>query len=123
LSGTEIECKDPNPGDCRLVACAPKTGLCSVLVDAEEDTPCKDGKPCTTDDKCDANGTCVGGPEPDCGQGKVPCWNAWCNEFAKEGASDLCTGDWKAEGVGCDDDDVCTTGDTCFVRRRESLHR
>ncbi len=109
--GKAVECSDSNQQDCVVPTCSPATGGCDDMMPAPEGTACKDGNPCTTGDSCSADGKCTGGEPVDC-KGELSCWNGWCNEQAKEG-DDPCVGDWKDEGVGCDDGSECTTNDKC----------
>jgi hypothetical protein len=64
--------------------------------------PCDDGNPCTTDDRCDANGVCQPGELVVC-TGR--CLTGACD--AKDGCVP------RPAGAACDDGDVCTAGDHC----------
>src|SRR5438876_4857579 len=63
-------------------------------------TPCDDGDACALDDRCDGNGSCVGGAPLVC---DGPCLA--CDPMAG------CVP--KPVSAGCDDGDACTTGDHC----------
>lgn len=108
--GDSVTCKDPKEGDCATLACNPETGQCA-LENLPEGNPCQDGNACTENDTCSANGVCLAGDTVQCPD-EVPCWNAWCNEQAKVGAAP-CSGAWMDPGIGCNDDDACTTADAC----------
>ncbi|MDP6944991.1 MAG: hypothetical protein QF464_12635, partial [Myxococcota bacterium] len=55
-----VVCDPTGDTDCSVSQCDPTTGVCAP-VDAEDDTPCNDGNPCTEGDTC-AVGACVPGP-------------------------------------------------------------
>ena len=74
----------PEPGACRVAACAPATGACTTLL-APNGTPCDDGNPCTVADACQA-GVCGGQ------SGACACSaDADCKVF-QGGTYDLCQG-------------------------------
>ena len=110
-SGLLVQCQDTDQNDCLAPVCEPETGQCQDSLQLESGAPCKDGNACTKDDHCDEEGACQPGEPHEC-KGEHPCKKAWCNEMAAEG-SNPCIVEWKTEGVGCTDDDVCTEGDKC----------
>ena len=107
----EVTCEDTNPGDCLLTFCNPNSGQCNSIQPLPEGESCSDSNPCTTGETCTAQGTCGDGEPVQC-QASNPCQASWCNNLSKEG-EDPCIVEWKIAGVGCDDNDVCTTGDSC----------
>lgn len=65
------------------------------------------GDLCMTDGMCDGNGVCSGTPV-DCSSLDSACAVGVCDP-----ADGQCFAQTFADGTGCDDDDACTTGDTC----------
>ena len=113
-------------GSCKLGACA--EGTCKL----GDKVGCDDGNPCTTDacdtvaNKCTytaaANGSTCGAAGP-CTEKSV-CQSGKCEAGAKIDCDDAnaCTTDscdaatgckWVGNSAPCDDNDKCTTGDTC----------
>ena len=97
----DADCDNGNP--CTTGYCDTGSGECTQLVDISAE--CSDDEPCTDEDTCQVNGTCVGTP--------VECddLNA-CTIDSCDGASGECLfeGD---ETAGCNDSDACTSGDHC----------
>ena len=112
-TGQAVDCKDPIPDDCAKPACNPDSGLCDSIIPLAHDTPCMDGNPCTTNERCGWTGECGDGEAYICETGNA-CQAGWCNELSKEG-DDPCVFEWKEEGVGCSDGNKCTGGDQCVV--------
>jgi hypothetical protein len=86
--------------------CNPATGLCSNPAKADG-TACDDHNACTQTDMCQ-NGTCVGSNPVVCtalDQCHVP---GTCDP-----ATGTCSNPDIADGTSCNDDNACTTGDTC----------
>jgi hypothetical protein len=81
-------------------------GDCVVVPD--EGAPCDDGLFCTIDDTCNDAGTCVGGPENDCGMMPEACQLVTCDEAAQS-----CTTTPEPVGAPCDPGDLCIQGATC----------
>jgi hypothetical protein len=107
---SEVTCTDPNPFDCRDVACAPSTGACVETLRASG-VACNDGSVCTTTDKCDATGGCAGTPTVTCSD---PDPND-CESVACEPKLGACVATRKVDGAACSDHSACTTGDTCVA--------
>ncbi|MCB9728536.1 MAG: hypothetical protein H6744_18810 [Deltaproteobacteria bacterium] len=130
--GVALDCDDHNP--CTDDTCDALAGCVSVPNTA----PCEDGDLCTTGDVC-AEGSCVTGQTETCDDGSA-CTFDLCDEdvgcvhlpsespccvgttsICEDG--DPCTEDLCDPGTGgctsqpsaakCNDDDACTTGDTC----------
>jgi cysteine-rich repeat protein len=115
------DCSDGNL--CTDDLCNPAQGCLNVA----NTVPCDDGDACTTSDLC-ADGTCAGGPAPNCDDGN-PCTDdaclpasgcahtdnlALCDDQNACTQLDVCaSGDCLGtEPLDCDDDNVCTT-DSC----------
>jgi hypothetical protein len=99
VAGLPVYCDDGN--DCTADSCAPESGC--VHVTAPEGSACTDGNACTNSDKCTA-GKCVG-VGTQCNDNN-PC------------TDDLCGPEWGGcyfppNSKPCDDNNMCTTGDTC----------
>jgi len=97
--GKTITCNDVN--DCTTDSCDPAAGC--VFAPVPDQTQCDDGNSCNSDDKCVA-GKCIG-------EGKIcednnPCTNNKCDE-----AHGGCWYEYNTNP--CDDETVCTSGDTC----------
>ena len=90
---------------CLTGACDPATGEC-VTAALQDGTACDDTDPCTAGDTCLA-GVCAG-VALDCGELDGPCALGGCDV-----ASGSCVVAALADGVACDDEDLCTTGDAC----------
>jgi len=67
---------------------------------------CSDGSMCTTNDKCDGKGACVGGAALACNDGNA------CTADSCDGAKG-CLFKATNDGTACSDGDACTTDDTC----------
>jgi len=90
-------CADSNP--CTDDVCDPVTG-CQHTPNG---LPCDDGDACTTGDTCTGGG-CAGGAPLACGDGN-PCTDDLCDPL---------TGcEHPPNQLPCDDENACTTGDTC----------
>ncbi|MHC4838436.1 MAG: hypothetical protein ACYTF3_09685 [Planctomycetota bacterium] len=102
--GEGVDCGDLD-GTCRVGRCDPETGGCAVeaLTGGEA---CDDGDPCTTNDRCGADG-CTGTPR-DCAALDGPCTVGRCDPDAGG-----CVAESRPNGVVCDDGDACTTDDRC----------
>ena len=94
-----LEISKGDPSGNRSFAFIP---LCDPKGCAEQPAgaPCDDGDACTLDDRCDGNGSCVGGAPLVCDGACLACDPmAGCVP--------------KPVSAGCDDGDACTTGDHC----------
>jgi hypothetical protein len=102
--GTPVTCPEPEGKDaiCLAPVCTPESGKCS-FVPTHEGFACDDGDACTIGDSC-ANGICTPGIAANCNDGN-PCTDDACDEDTG------CT--HAPNQAPCDDDNACTTGDTC----------
>jgi hypothetical protein len=95
--GAPVSCDDENP--CTLDTCDPASGCGHAAIAGV----CEAGDPCRGPDTC-VEGACVEGPAVACDD-KNDC------------TSDACEGTkgcvYTPVSGGCDDNDVCTTGDHC----------
>ena len=96
--GTAIDCDDGSP--CTLDSCLHNTGCVHGPLPG---APCDDLDLCTTDDRCQSEGTCLGHPI-DCAD-ENPCTDEWCDPIAG------CL--MEANHAPCDDGSACTTPDYC----------
>jgi hypothetical protein len=85
--------------------CAPATGLCSNPV-SPNGTACSDGNACTTSDTCQS-GTCQGGPA------KVCTAIDACHDAGVCSPATGCSTPAKPDGTSCNDNNSCTSYDTC----------
>src|SRR5690606_16744979 len=93
-------CNDNNP--CTDDSCEEPTGCRNV----NNTATCDDGTSCTSDDKCSA-GVCKG-VEKDCS-----AESDVCNVGASDRESGECVKEPRKTSVTCDDNNSCTTGDSC----------
>ncbi len=100
VGGSAANCDDGNA--CSDDACEAPGGC----VHTDHDGGCDDGDVCSTVDVC-VNQTCTAAGSVSCDDGNA-CTNDLCN--AKSGA---CSHVSAPAGGSCDDDDLCTAGDTC----------
>lgn len=70
-------------------------------------TSCDDGNLCTTGDKCNGTGACIGTPKDCRGAGDQ------CNDGVCRPSDGVCVKQPRANGTSCDDGDACTRTDTC----------
>ncbi len=99
-SGTPKNCNDNNP--CTTDSCDGRSGTCLFV--PSSGALCSDGNPCTTGDTC-SNGSCVGGGPTNCDDANA-CTTDSCSPVT--GCTHAPT-----SGGTCNDNSVCTTGDTC----------
>jgi hypothetical protein len=97
------DCNDGNP--CTNDICGSVMGAFTCQHSNNTDS-CDDGHPCTVGDTC-LNGSCQGGPPPNCGDDN-PCTDDSCGSV---GGAFVCNHD-PLTGP-CDDSDPCTVGDMC----------
>jgi hypothetical protein len=101
------DCSLINTPQCQVAQCNVQTGQCEVVND-EEGVSCDDGLFCTISDSCSA-GTCVGGPQNDCGMAPPQCTEVTCDE-----TSQTCSSAPALNGDPCQDpNDLCQKGSTC----------
>ncbi|MCA9519430.1 MAG: hypothetical protein KC609_00590, partial [Myxococcales bacterium] len=103
-----------DPRDCSASGDQCNSGVCDedskscVKTPKSDTTPCDDGKFCTTNDTCDGQGQCLGGPIRNCaGLGNA------CNEGYCDLDKDSCQTRPLAKGKPCEDGKYCTINDTC----------
>lgn len=102
LGGEPVVCGPPPTCFLGPGICVPELG-CRYT--PAESATCDDGDPCTENDRCDAAGQCAGVPKP-CSDPPDQCHEATGTCTANGCQYALRTGD-------CDDNDFCTTQDTC----------
>jgi hypothetical protein len=101
------DCSTINTPQCQVAQCNTQTGQCEVVND-EEGVACDDGTFCTISDACSA-GTCVGGPQNDCGMAPPQCTEVTCDE-----GTQTCSSAPAMNGAACQDpNDLCLKGSTC----------
>ena len=93
--------------------CDPATGVCSNPI-ATAGTACDDGRACSSNDSCQA-GICAGDSAGCACSSDADC--APLDQCHVAGTCDLSTGTCsnppKANGAVCDDQDACTSNETC----------
>jgi streptogramin lyase len=103
--GAPVVCTASN--DCHDAGvCDPNTGTCSES-QKPDGTVCNDGSACTQTDTC-ATGVCVG-------SGAIVCAASdECHDVGVCNAqSGMCSDPAKPDGTPCDDENVCSQGDSC----------
>lgn len=92
--------------ECATGVCDPMSGC--VAVPKNDGAPCNDFLFCTVQDQCVA-GQCKGFPNT-CNVGvNDPCKTGFCNEAQK-----TCVVVPGNDGAACDDNNLCTAGETCL---------
>jgi MYXO-CTERM domain-containing protein len=105
VGGDPVVCEAQD--DCHLAGeCNPATGECTNPT-ADDGTSCDDGDACTQTDSCQA-GVCTGTDPVDC-----PLTDDCQTAAECDSDTGTCVYTTKADGATCDDDDACTTGDSC----------
>lgn len=102
-AGTPITCDDGN--DCTDDSCS--EGRCE-FVPANDTEPCEDGSSCTLVTTCNA-GECVSSAPEVCHDTSNPCKTSSCGD---DGLG-TCTEINREDDTPCDDNNPCTTGDSC----------
>lgn len=92
-----------NSDPCKVFTCDKVKGC---VVSSFTTAACNDGDPCTTVDKCNGAGACVGGTPQKCDDGNE-CTTDSCVPFQG------CKAVAGNEGATCDDGNDCSTGDKC----------
>ncbi len=105
---SKIDTKNP----CHVAVCNEgqligPVGACTV-VPAKVGTTCDDGLFCTSNDTCDSQGECQGGPQNDCGLTPPVCTTTTCDETSKS-----CGTAPADEGSSCAAPGVCEVNGTC----------
>ena len=90
---------------CEVAFCDPNANKCAIKP-AALGAGCSDGNACTLIDKCDAAGTCHGTSPKQCDGDQ-------CNDPTCTAANGACGLKPKANGLKCNDADLCTQVDTC----------
>jgi hypothetical protein len=103
-SGIEPDCSHLDDA-CNVGSCNPLTVLCEA-VPTHQGMACDDTNPCTVIDSCDV-GVCTGSPK-DCSSADEACAVGVCNP-----TDGLCEPQFVGDGTSCDDQDACTTGESC----------
>jgi hypothetical protein len=113
---TAVVCNDNDP--CTVDTCVPETGCVYTELPGccRNDSDCQDGNPCTTDTCNQTTNTCVFTPITGC----VTCTtNGDCPQPANQCQQVVCTAGVcsaaqnKPNGTACNDNNACTTGETC----------
>jgi hypothetical protein len=101
------DCSLINTPQCQVAQCNVQTGQCEVVNDVAG-VACDDGLFCTISDSC-SMGTCVGGPQNDCGMAPPQCTEVTCDEMSM-----TCSSAPAMNGAACQDpNDLCLKGSTC----------
>jgi hypothetical protein len=101
--GAAVVCPGQEDG-CATSVCDPATGACGELTPAEDGTDC--GLDACTPGACE-DGACQLRPV-DCSSLDAPCAEGTCDP-----ATGACEAVPFAENAACDDDNPCTSGETC----------
>jgi len=104
VCSSDADCEDRN--SCTDDMCNTVTGQCEHAA-KPNGTGCDDGNPCTINDSCSGGACVVSSP--------VVCTalDACHNAGTCDRATGVCNNPPRPVGTSCDDNDVCTTGDTC----------
>ncbi len=112
IVGPSVSCTGSEDA-CNTAACA-STGFNSyncAKTPRSTGTACDDGLYCTTADKCNAAGKCIGGAALDCTAQSGGCITGTCNESLKK-----CDGAPLPDNTSCNaDNSGCTQGDKCVA--------
>lgn len=103
--GTLLTCVSPD--QCHQGTCNQSSGQCEYAA-RPNGAPCFDGDTCTTSDRCDAAGQCMGGPPVVC-TAADRCHMAGLCDSATGG----CSNPLAPDGTQCNDDDPATCADSC----------
>lgn len=114
--GSPLKCDDGNI--CTYDTCNAVDGTC--VYEIEIGSECDDGEACTFNDVCTTTGTCLG-TFKDCTKilPSGQCRTSKCNNTLVMSTSLTSGGDGECylvqsvEGASCNDQDACTTDDTC----------
>lgn len=108
------KCKAGGAKTCNSAADACNTGICDeakqncVKKPKAATTSCNDGQYCSTNDKCDGKGSCVGGKARVCQSNPNACKAGYCDE-----KGDKCALKAASSGSACNDGNLCTQTDKC----------
>jgi hypothetical protein len=106
-----VDCSKLQTVPCTVAVC--NTGQVAgpldtcVVIPAPDGTTCDDGQFCTTGDVC-KTGTCVGGPQNECGLVLGACTSVICYESSKS-----CSITPVADGTTCTATDLCQVNSAC----------
>ena len=105
-------CDDNDP--CTVDVCDTDKGKCTH--DPAPGVACDDGNVCTSDDKCQADGTCKGTAISNCCQKDKDCDdNNPCTVDTCDATTGKCTNTPADDGTACNaDNNGCTKDDKCF---------
>lgn len=106
VAGAPRDCNDGN--SCTVDFCSSSARMC-LHQPRPNGAGCDDGNRCTSADRC-VNAVCVGIPRT-CNDGNV------CTIDRCEPSTGACVFIPTAEGVLCNDNNPCTSGDTCTMGR------
>jgi len=108
-----IDCSQLDTPECTVAVC--NTGevlgplFTCIVIAAPKNTPCDDGKFCTLGDTCDG-GSCVGGPQNNCGIKPDPCSAITCFEDSKS-----CDVTPVNDGSPCTPTNLCQVNGVCKI--------
>ncbi|MET0343909.1 MAG: OmpA family protein [Polyangiales bacterium] len=114
IDNTCVERGASEPGNSCHV-CDP-TRSARAWSNAPAELPCDDGRFCTAEDRCDANGVC-GGRRARCADSEAECTRSICNEEANACQFELSTG-CLIDGA-CVAEGASSPGNACMVCARE----
>jgi hypothetical protein len=100
------DCSLINTPDCQVAQCNLQTSQCEIVND-ENGVACDDSQFCTISDACQ-DGSCVGGPQNDCGMSPPACSEVSCDE-----TNQTCSTAPSMNGAACQDPDLCIKGSSC----------
>ena len=103
VGGQQVDCSFLDD-ECGVGVCDPMLGC--VKTGVADGTPCNDFQFCTINDTCQG-GVCGGDPNTCAAPGDV-CLIGSCNE-----ANDSCVAVPGPNGIACNDNNACTTAETC----------
>lgn len=104
VPNSTIDCSFLNDA-CNTASCT--AGIGCEIAPSNEGGVCSDGLYCTALDHC-AAGDCIPGDPIQCTPAGEECQISLCDE-----STNLCTPQNAGNGSGCDDDNSCTTAETC----------
>ncbi len=105
------DCSALKTDECTVAVCntgqiAGPTGIC-VVIPAPDGSACEDGFFCTAHDTCQA-GTCMAGPQNDCGLAAGACSTVTCHEDSKS-----CSFARAMDGTACTPANKCEIDGAC----------
>jgi hypothetical protein len=105
-------CQAGTPPDCSVLTTQCSNGVCDEADDVCEAVSTNEGLPCSDDDLCTENDTCISGV---CSETPDDCsyLDDACNVGTCDPATGSCYADPANEGGSCDDGVFCNGTDTC----------